>query len=335
MSVTARSTPNIALIKYWGNRNDAWRLPVADSLSVTLSAPFVDVSAEAADEFSLRSFEPDGTERPLAGRHRERFTTHLALTKAYLEELGAGGALPASASLTVRSHIPPSIGLASSAAVFSAVATAYAAMAAERIELTKEQVSVIARLGSGSAARSIFGGYAALLAGEGGGMGSSYAVQIADEGHWLLHDVVVIPSHEEKKVGSTEGHALAATSPHFAARIEAIGTRRQRECADAILHKDFEKLQAVAEEDSLDMHHVMETSTPPLQYLSGETRRIIREVSALRKAKHLPVLYTMDAGPTVHLFCLNEALPQVRQYAKEQEGCTVFESAVGCGSHIA
>jgi diphosphomevalonate decarboxylase len=159
-------------------------------------------------------------------------------------------------------------------------------------------------------------------------------VQIAPEDHWPLHDIVIIPSHDEKKVGSSEGHELAPTSPYFAARIEAIRTRRYQECIDAILHRDFEKLRAAAEEDALDMHHVMETSDPPIRYLTEDTHRIVREITDLRSCEYLPVLYTMDAGPTVHLICTDEAVTRVREFAHAQNGCTIFEAKVGPGARL-
>ena len=240
--------------------------------------------------------------------------------------------LSASIAIAIDSHIPPGIGIASSSAVFAALAKAISGMI--DAPLSDEQISIMARLGSGSAARSIFGGYGAIRNLPGDAIGDAVGFQIADENHWVLHDVIIVPSTEEKKVGSTEGHAGAHTSPHFADRIHAINERRQRECIDAILGKDFEKLRAVTEKDCMDMHRCMQTQTPPLRYLSDTTYRIIEEITALRKAKHLPVLYTMDAGPTVHLFCTDEALNDVRTYAKAQKGCKIFEARTGSGASL-
>ncbi len=336
MPITARSTPNIALIKYWGNRNNKTRLPAADSLSITLDSPTVEIDIDHADALRVQSFEIDGSKKILTEKQLARFQKHLDLTREYFQKLGVADAIPHSVSLIVRSHIPSSVGLASSAAVFSCLAKAYAGLVQSVLELTLEQTSVIARLGSGSAARSIFGGYAALNAGTGNDIDAAKGKQIADENHWMLHDIVIVPSHDEKKVGSTEGHELAPTSPYFADRIEAIRTRRQKECVDAILKKDFEKLRAVTEEDALDMHHVMETSTPPLKYLTSDTHRILKEITALRESEHLPVLYTMDAGPTVHLICESDAVKVVQEFAETQKnyGCSVFVTKVGPGAAI-
>lgn len=336
MPVTAVSYPNIALIKYWGNRNDDLRMPAADSLSMTLDRPSVAVTVEAADVFRVRSFDPDGKERVLTGKQVARFAETLDLVREYLRTIHADEALPRQLSITVRSHIPSSVGLASSAAVFSALARALAGLMRDHTPLTDAQVSVLARLGSGSAARSIFGGYAALLAGDGDGIGASYGKHIAPSGHWTLYDFVIIPSTEAKKVGSTEGHALAQTSPLFAQRIADIMERRQPQCIDAVLRRDFELLRNVTEEDALDMHAVMESSVPPLRYLSEETHRIIREITSLREEKHLPVLYTMDAGPTVHLLCEEGAVTDIRHFAAAQKerGCVIFEAKTGEGTYL-
>jgi len=331
---TARSTPNSAWIKYWGNRNDVLRLPVADSFSMTLDGPTVEIDIDHADTLSVQSFNPDGSERILKDRDIQRFQKHLDLTKSYLNKLGAHDAIPASITVTVRSAIPAAVGLASSSAVFSCIARAYQGLVSQNLELNDEQTSVIARLGSGSAARSIFGGFSALIAGEGDGIDSSFGRQYVDENHWQLHDIILVPSTEEKKVGSTEGHPTAHTSPHYAARVEAITTRRQQECIDALINRDFERLQLVVEEDCNDMHKVMQTSNPPLNYLTEATHRITREISELRHSKHLPVFYTMDAGPTVQLVCTEEAVERVREFAHSQEGCQVFEAKVGRGAHL-
>lgn len=334
MPSSARATPNIALIKYWGNRNDELRLPMADSLSITLDHPSVEITVDHAPAMTLQSFDVSGTEKTLKPKDIARFAKHLELTKRYLELLGIPDALPKAASIVIRSGIPSSVGLASSAAVFGCIAKAYAGLIAPMRTLTDREVSVIARLGSGSAARSIMGGYVALRTGDGEGIDASYAEQIAPESHWNLHDIVIIPSHDEKKIGSTEGHAGAHTSRMYAERIHNIAVRRQQECIDALLKKDFEKLAAVTEEDCWNMHEVMQSQDPPLEYLTDDTHRIVQGVIDIRETEHIEAMYTMDAGPTVHVICTDEALPRILAYAEEQKktGCTVFRTKVGGGA---
>lgn len=331
MSITAQSSPNIALIKYWGNRNDSLRLPAADSLSMVLDSPTVQATIEPSTLFSIRSYDDKGIEKPQTEASVDRLKKHWKLTKEFLGSIGRMQELSEEISITIHSGIPPSIGIASSAAVFSCLAEAYAGLVQGKT-LTREEVSIIGRLGSGSGARNSFGGYVA-LENHGEGIGSAYGRQIASDDHWMLHDIILVPSREEKKVGSTAGHALASTSPLFAERIRQI-PRRMRECIDAIQEKDFEKLQKVSEEDALDMHHVMETQNPPLRYLSDATHRIIDDIKTLRDREKLDVLFTMDAGPTVHLICTEESRAAVEKFAEAQKDCIVFKAKTGKSSRI-
>ncbi len=324
MSVTAKSAPNIALIKYWGNRNNDYRLPAAASLSMTLNSPTVTVTVNHSEYTVLNST------KELTPTDIGRFKITIENIKRYLISIGKETALPGSINVKVESEIPPGIGLASSSAVFAALAKAIAELA--DASLTDEQVSVMARLGSGSACRSIHGGFVA-MENIGDDMGGAIATQIADEKHWPLCDIVIAPDTSHKKVGSSEGHRSASTSPKFDARIRDIGNTRQQECVDAILNKDFAKLMHVAEADCMDMHAVMQTQTPPLQYLSTETERLVKELQDLRSRQHLPLLCTMDAGPTIHVICEPEAKEVVLSFAKQQASCQTFETLVGKGSY--
>lgn len=294
---------------------------------MTLNTPSVDVTVEHADALTVTSQKREMREKDIS-----RFEKTLQLMRNYLSSIGYSDALPASLRITIESGIPPAIGLASSSAVFSALAKAISGLI--DVALTDEQISILARLGSGSAARSIFGGFGAVRILEGESIDNAVGWQIADENHWPLHDIIVVPSMSEKKVGSTEGHRKAHTSPHFADRIRAIEEYRLQNCIDALLSRDFEKLQAIAEEDCMDMHTCMQTQDPELHYLSDTTFQIIRDVKELRKNEHIPVLYTMDAGPTVHLVCTSEARERIAAFARTQEGCTVFEATTGPGAHL-
>lgn len=335
MKATALSTPNIAFVKYWGNRNQELRLPAADSLSMTLDSPIMEISIEQAEELTVSSYDADGNERQLKEKEIARFGKHLELVQRYLAILHTQDAIRTSVAFTIHSKIPPAIGLASSAALFSGVAKAYAELLKEQgLELSNEQVSILARLGSGSAARSIMGGFVALKAGRGEDIGSAKAIQIAPASHWPLHDIVICPSLQEKEHGSTEGHHLAHTSPHYSERLQYLPFR-QRECIEAIRTRDFERLQRVAEEDARNLHLVAQTSTPSLQYLTNATHRIIFDITALRESERFPVLYTMDAGPTVHLVCTDDAVKTVKEFAHAQKDCTVFETKVGNGTRAA
>jgi diphosphomevalonate decarboxylase len=296
-----------------------------------LDNPTVEVTVERSSELVINSFDVEGRKRELTMKNVQRFQKVIDLAQKYLTGLGVPDAIPKSLTITVRSAIPPSIGLASSAAVFSALAEAIGGLAEVNRPLTREEISIIARMGSGSAARSVFDGYVALTAGNGDGMDSAKAMPVAGLGHWTLCDIVLVPTKIEKEVGSTEGHSLATTSPLFPKRLQELPDR-QKQAIDAIHRRDFELLKKVAEADCLDMHNVMRTSTPSLQYLSGTTNRIVDAIEVYRRMKNLPVFYTMDAGPTVHLICEEEAKEDILHFAHEQGNCAVYVAKTGPGS---
>ncbi len=297
---TARSNSNIALIKYWGNRDDELRLPANGSISMNLegleTVTTVRFSTELAGDRLILNGELRQDEA------LERVARHLD----HIRRL-AGVALPA--EVISRNNFPTGAGIASSASAFAALTVA--ACHALALELSERELSALARLGSGSACRSVPGGFVEWYAGE--DHGSSYAESIAPADHWELIDLVAIVSREHKAVGSTGGHTLAPTSPLQAARI-ADTPRRLAICRTAILERDFEALAGVVEQDALMMHAVMMTSRPTLLYWSPATLRVIQAVQRWRN-EGIPVCFTIDAGPNVHVLTpashhqkLNDAL---------------------------
>ena len=165
------------------------------------------------------------------------------------------------ADVTSENNFPAGAGIASSAAAFAALALAGSKAAG--LNLSEPELSVLARRGSGSASRSIPAGFVEWKMGE--AESDSYAFSIAPVDHWNLVDCVAIVSASHKKTGSTEGHAIAGTSPLQDARV-ADAPRRLEICRNAILKKDFEAFANIIEHDSDMMHSVMMTSKPPLMY---------------------------------------------------------------------
>jgi diphosphomevalonate decarboxylase len=146
----------------------------------------------------------------------------------------------------------------------------------------------------------------------------SYAFSIAPPEHWELVDCIAVVSQAHKPTGSTEGHALAYTSPLQGARVADAPCRLDL-CRQAILERDFEALAAVIELDSNLMHAVMMTSTPPLFYWQPATLEILRRVPEWRRGG-LPTCYTVDAGPNVHILCPAGSVPEVRARLAEIPG---------------
>jgi diphosphomevalonate decarboxylase len=315
LAASAQASPNIALVKYWGNRDDDLRLPSNGSLSMTLGG--LHTVARVA-------FDPAATVDTLviAGQMaspaaRVRVSQHLDLVRA------ATG-LTLRARVDSSSNFPAGAGIASSASAFAAITLA--ATAAGNLTLDPPTLSRIARRGSGSACRSIFGGFVEWQSGDDDS--TSFAFPLAPAEHWPLVDLVAVVSQSPKSTGSTEGHRLAATSPLQAARV-ADTPRRLSACRQAVLHRDFAALAEVVELDSLMMHAVMMTSSPALVYWQPATLTVLHAVADWRR-QGAGVCATVDAGPNVHCLCAPGQAQALRPRLQDLPGVDiVFECPIG------
>ncbi len=244
------------------------------------------------------SFQPSLALDELVINGHEVTGKGLARVSSILNEVRAAAGMNFKAEVISENNFPTGAGIASSAAAFAALALA--ATQAAGLQRSERELSILARRGSGSACRSVPGGFVEWLPGTTGA--DSYAVSIAPPEHWDLVDCVAIVSAGHKSTGSTEGHALAPTSPLQSARV-ADAPRRLAACRAAILNRDFDAMAAVVEHDSDMMHAVMMTSQPALFYWQPATLTVMEAVRAWRK-EGLPVFYTIDAGPNVHVLTL-------------------------------
>jgi diphosphomevalonate decarboxylase len=218
------------------------------------------------------------------------------------------------AEVMSENNFPSGTGIASSAAAFAALALAGSKAAG--LSLSEPELSRLARRGSGSASRSIPGGFVEWQAGTCDE--DSFAVSIAEPDHWDLVDCVAIVSASHKKTGSTEGHFIASTSPLQAARV-ADAPRRLEICRTAILEKDFNVFATIVELDSDLMHSVMMTSTPALHYWKPASVEVMNCVRQWRM-EGIPVCYTVDAGPNVHVICLETEAHMIEKRLREING---------------
>lgn len=288
----AAASPNIAFIKYWGNRDAGLRLPASGSISMTMGG--LETRSEVRFDPALPSDALTIDGAPAAPAALARVSAHLDLLR------GLAGA-PARADVVSHSNVPAGAGLASSAAAFAALTLA--ACAALDLPQDAATLSRLARRGSGSACRSIHGGFVEWPPGEGDA--DSHAIPLAPPEHWALVDLVALVSREHKAVTSSDGHGLAPTSPLQAARL-ADAPRRLAICRQAIADRDFESLAAVAELDSHWMHAVMMTGSPPLLYWAPATLTVLQAAAAWRR-DGLQVFCTLDAGPNVHCVAAPES----------------------------
>jgi diphosphomevalonate decarboxylase len=319
-SATALACPNIALIKYWGNRDNALRLPANGSISMNLDG----LHTRTTVTFSA-SLEDDGLRiggRQVTGPGLERVNLFLDLVRDL-----AG--MKQYAEVVSENNFPSSAGIASSASAFAALALA--ATRAAGITLTMQELSRLARRGSGSACRSVPGGFVEWQAGK--EESDSFATSFAPPEHWDLADCIAIVSTGHKKTGSTEGHVLAASSPLQTARV-ADAYRRLDICRRAILERDFEALAAVVEQDSDMMHAVMMTSTPGLFYWQPASLTVMQAVREWR-SKGKPVCYTVDAGPNIHVICPREYIGETEKNLRTLPGVVdVLVAGVGGPAQI-
>ena len=287
---TARAHANIALVKYWGKRDEALNLPAASSLSVTLDGltTTTTVSFGKKDQDSLTI-----NDAPVDGTALGKVTRVLDIVR------GMAG-MSDCATVSSTNSFPTGAGLASSAS--SMAALAMAASQAAGLSLTLQELCPIARMGSGSATRSLFGGYVVWDAGIQDDGSDCVARALFPPDHWDLRVLVAVISGAPKSVGSTEGMNLTRdTSPYYASYLATVANDIE-EATRAIADRYIVLLGQVAERSCLRMHASMMGADPPLMYLQPATWRVLDWVRALRD-EGLPVFFTVDAGPNVKVFC--------------------------------
>jgi diphosphomevalonate decarboxylase len=309
---TYEAAPNIALVKYWGVRDPARALPYNSSISVTLDGMRTRTTVAFDPKLDRDLFELNG--RPAAPKAAASVTELLDRIRAL-----AGLADPA--RVTSENNFPTASGLASSASGFAALAGAGAAAAGLR--LTDRALSQLARFGSGSACRSIFGGFVEWRAGRRADGRDCYARPLHDERYWpSLSDVVVlIADAPEKEVRSAVAmQSTVSTSPGFRRRQAELPVRITR-IRRAITRRDAATLLPLIMEECDSFRSVCETTRPTLDYLTPTSRSVLAEVRALNEEAGRPVAgYTHDAGAHVHVFTLARDAPKVRRRLAKMRG---------------
>ena len=320
MKAAARARANIALVKYWGKADDGpLNIPAVGSISITLDALWSDTEVRFDDSVAADQLTLNGQHRP----------EQLDRVRRCLDLLRAQAGADRAARVTSRNNFPTGAGLASSASGYAALTTA--AARALNLTLTPRELSIVARQGSGSAARSIFGGFVEMRAGTRPDGSDSYAEPLAAAGEWPLELVVAVTAREEKQVSSRAGMTRsAATSPYFPAWV-AGSPPDLRQAREAISNKDFESLADVAERNCLGMHGAAMAARPPLLYWNAATIACLEAVRRLRRSA-VPVFFTIDAGPQLKAVCAPGTSATVRDALADVPGVVdVLESGLGPG----
>jgi len=315
MQASAQAQPNIALVKYWGKRDAVQNLPAVGSLSITLKTLWTRMSVEFNDQ-PVDKLEVNGADEAAMLGRVSRCLDLVAGTDRQR------------ASVRSDSNFPIGAGLASSASAFAALVVA--ADRAAGTKLDRQSLARLAGASSGSAARSLYGGYVELTAGD----ERIEVTRLADEKSWPLEVIVAVTEEAAKPVAS--GDAMirsAATSPFYTSWLERQAADLEA-AREAVRGRDFETLAAIAEHNCLKMHSVMWTTRPPIVYWNRATIACMEAIRSAQAGGH-GVFFTIDAGPQVKAVCTPESAGAVASILGQVPGVLrVMRSGLGPGAGL-
>lgn len=295
---TAVAHSNLAFVKYWGKIDAELNLPLNSSISMTLSNAKTTTTVRFDEALPHDKIIVAGEEQDPTGRFAQRISQHLDRIRTLANQ-------QAHAEILTENTFPVSAGFASSASGLAALSLA--GSAALGLNLSERDLTILARRGSGSASRSIPAGFVEWYAAS--TSEDSFAEQIAAPEHWDIRDVAVIVSSEEKAISSSLGHKLAQESPFWQSR-QPLLPQRLDTVRQAILDRDFETFGRELEAEAISMHAIALTSSystnnhwhSGIYYWTPDTLELLLAVQQWRE-DGIPVYFTLDAGPTVHLIC--------------------------------
>ncbi|MEB5828193.1 diphosphomevalonate decarboxylase [Staphylococcus haemolyticus] len=282
----ARAHTNIALIKYWGKADEALIIPMNNSLSVTLDRFYTETRV---------TFDETLTEDQLILNGEAVNAKESAKIQRYMEMIRKEAGISEHALIESENFVPTAAGLASSASAYAALAGA--CNEALQLGLSDKDLSRLARRGSGSASRSIYGGFAEWEKGNDNETSFAHRVE-ADGWENELAMVFVVINNKSKKVSSRSGMSLTRDTSRFYQYWLDNVEPDLKETKEAIAQKDFKRMGEVIEANGLRMHATNLGAQPPFTYLVPESYDAMRIVHECREAG-LPCYFTMDAGPNV------------------------------------
>jgi diphosphomevalonate decarboxylase len=293
---------NIAFLKYWGKRDARLQWPANDSFSMTLS--------RLCSTTEARPIQASDHRFVFAGQAFSRAEKRFAKTFQQLDDL-------------TQTFVPMGAGIASSASGLAALTLAslaawlkapdWQSLAAKGFSLSR--IANLARQGSGSAGRSLFGGYVAWRAGDHPEQQTIEPLFPAE--HWDLHDTIVLFSKGEKSLSSTEAHAHAWSSPLFRTRLAGL-PERLAAMENAMTHCNFEQLGPLLEMEALEMHAVTMTATPSHCYLTSDAWNFQASIREARRRGEVHAYFTIDAGPNIHLIHEASEHEQLKRWLEER-----------------
>jgi diphosphomevalonate decarboxylase len=301
LKATARAHTNIALIKYWGKRDESLFLPMNNSLSITLDKFHTTTAVEFCPCLPVDLFIMNNQ---LAS------STEMAKITHFLDRVRGMSGKSWHAVVYSTNNFPTAAGFASSASGYAALAAA--ATKAIGLDLGNKALSQLARLGSGSACRSIYGGYVEWQKGEKKDGTDSFAKPVLEGGDWDLSIVSVLVTDTPKTISSREGmKRTVETSPFYSGWLDSVEADFLH-AKEALIHHDFELLGSIIESNALKMHATTLGANPPFMYWNRATLDVIKEVQSLRSGG-IQAYFTIDAGPNVKVLCQPKDEQAVRE----------------------
>ncbi len=348
MKATAVAPSNIAFVKYWGRKDEELRLPENGSISMNVSNLLTTTTVEfdpnlLQDEITLYSsskalnhtvqgeVEKNSSRRASLARTISYTLNSAEIKKIskHLDRIRKLVKIDKKAKVVSKNNFPRGTGLSSSASGFAALTVA--ASNAAGLKLSEKELSILARLGSGSACRSIPDGFVEWL--DGNTSETSYAYSIFPPEYWDISDVVVILTEEQKDVSTTEGQKLATSSPFHNVRQDKIKDKIAK-CKAYIKAKNFNKFGELLEAEALELHAIMLTSHPSLIYWYPATITVMKAVKKWRK-EGLEVYFTINTGQNIHLICQQKDAEKIASLVKEiPEVKEVIINTPSKGTHI-
>jgi len=307
---TAVTSPNIAVAKYWGKRDANLNLPTNSSLSVTLSQDDLQTrtTASCSPNFQYDELILNGKLSDISGPRTQACFRELRQRRAALE--ASDSSLPKLSEMPLKivteNSYPTAAGLASSAAGFAALVRAVADL--YELPDSASDLSLIARQGSGSACRSMFGGYVAWRMGSKADGSDSKADLIAEAEHWDMSALILVVSAAKKDVASTAGmQQTVRTSGLFPYRASKVAQDNMEKLEESIREKDFAKFAEYTMRDSNSFHATCADTYPPIFYMNDTSKVAIRAVESINRQAGRPIAaYTFDAGPNCVIYYLTE-----------------------------
>ncbi|XP_027104760.1 diphosphomevalonate decarboxylase 2 isoform X1 [Coffea arabica] len=314
LMVTAQTPTNIAVIKYWGKRDESLILPINDSISVTLDPSHLCTTTTVAVSpgFTHDRMWLNGKEISLSGGRYQNCLREIRSRASDVEDEKKGIKIAKKDWENLHLHIasynnfPTAAGLASSAAGFACLVYSLAKLM--NVKEDNSQLSAIARQGSGSACRSLYGGFVKWIMGKDDNGSDSIAVQLVDEKHWdELVILIAVVSSRQKETSSTSGmRETVETSPLVLHRAKEVVPKRVVEMEEAIKSRNFPAFARLTCSDSNQFHAVCLDTSPPIFYMNDTSHRIISCVEKWNRSEGTPqVAYTFDAGPNAVLIARN------------------------------